>query len=142
MAALTPNELAALRRKVGASVVPIIWDKTTLNTATQGVEDVLEAQGFDAVPLVAETVVNNARAQGVKSDLDAGLIPSGLVPVVEDWLAEHPPSVVTRSVNDSAIAAHVTSNMPTFLAAVSGMPAAQRVKLIRLVIRRRVEAAV
>lgn len=56
MAILTVKELAALRRAVGEGVVPITWDKTTINTATQGVEDILEAQGFDAASFVTVAV--------------------------------------------------------------------------------------
>lgn len=141
MAVLTLDELVALRQEAARGEEPD-WDKPAINTALQGVEDVLEAQVFDATPFVAEVVTTDVRAQGVKAELDAGQIPTGLMPVVEDWLDENPPSMTTRSANNNGIDAHVNSNMPAFLAAVSGMPANQRAKIIRLVIQRRVEMVV
>ena len=141
MAILAPEELTALRREAARDEHPD-WDKPTINAALQGSEDVLEAQAFDATTFVTVTTVTSARAQNVKTALDAGQIPANLVPVVEDWLEEHPPSVTSRSVDTAGIASFVTANRPAFAAAVAGMPTAQRTKVIRLVVRRRVEAVV
>ena len=142
MAVLTPDELTALRRQVSAGVVPVTWDKPTLNTALQGAEDLLETQAFDTTPFVTLTSTTSPRAQNVKTALETGQIPANLVPVVEDWLKDHPPSVTVRSMDRNAIRAWVTANRPAFASAVDGMPEAQRVKVVRLVVRRRVEAVV
>ena len=142
MGVLTPDELAALRRAVSDSIVPVTWDKPTINAALQDTEDVLEAQAFDASTLVAVANTTSTRAQNVKTALDEGQIAANLVPVVEDWLVEHPPSESTRSVDATGIASFVTANRPSFAAAVAAMPLAQRAKVVRLIVRRWVEAVV
>ena len=142
MAVLTTSELVALRRAVGEGVVPITWDKTTINTATQDAENVLEALGFDATRFVTEATTTNVRAQNVKAALAAGQIASNIVPVVEDWLLEHPPSVTLLSIGTAAITSFITANRTVLIAAVAGMPVGQQAKTIQAVIRRRVEAAV
>ncbi len=142
MAVLTTDELTALRREVSDGIVPVTWDKPAINAALQGSEDVLEAQAFDATTFVTVTTTTSTRAQNVKTALDGGQIPANLVPIVEDWLQAHPPSRTTRSVDASGLIAWVTANRLAFAAAVAGMPSAQRVKIVRLVVGRRVEAAV
>ena len=53
MAVLTTKQLALMRREVGEGVVPITWDKPTINAALQGADDVLETRGFDATTFVS-----------------------------------------------------------------------------------------
>lgn len=142
MSILNLTELAVLRRKTALGVVPVTWDKNTINTALQAVEDELETQLFDAPALIEETIRVNAEAVDVKTRLDAGEVSPALTPVVDDWLLDHPPSVTTRTVDDGGITSKVTADRTLFDAAVSGMPSDQRAKLIELVMRRRVEAAV
>lgn len=142
MATLTPEELAALRREVGEGVVPITWDKPTINAALQGAEDVLEARGFDATAFVALATTRDARAQTMKDDLDGMRIPANLRPVVEDWLIEHPPFVTRRSVDVDGIRTWIAGNRPAFAAVLAGMPSSQRREVVLSAIRRRVEAAV
>ena len=142
MAVLTTKQLALMRREVGDGVVPVTWDKPTINTALQGAEDVLEAQGFDATAFVAAATRTDARAQTVKDDLDGNRIPFTLVSVVEDWLIEHPPFVTKRSVDVDGIRTWAAGNRPAFAAAVARMPSAQRREVVLSVIRRRVEAVI
>lgn len=142
MPIVNPTDLALLRRKTALGVVPVTWDKTTINVAIQAVEDQLEAQLFDASAMVKETIRTDAEAQDVKTRLDAGEVSIALAPIVDDWLLAHPPSVTTRTVDSDRITNQVTTDRVLFDAAVSGMPLDQRSKLIELVIRRRVEAAV
>ncbi len=142
MPPLPPITLTALRRQIGEGVTPVTWDKPTVNAALQDTDDVLQATGFDASSIVAVSTRTDARAQTVKTALDAGQIPGNLVPVVEDWLQENPPSVTRRSVDVTGIQAFVAANRPAFTIAVRAMPTGQRVKVIRAVVRRRVEAAV
>lgn len=142
MPPLTSDVLTVFRRQVADGVTPITWDKPTINAAFQDTDDVLQATGFAASTFVTVTTTTDPRAQNVKTALDAGQIASNLVPVVEDWLQLNPPSVTTRSVDVSGIQAFVAANRPAFAAAVSAMPSGQRVKVIRLAIRRRVEAVV
>lgn len=142
MATLTTQELAVLRREVGDGVVPITWDKATINAALQGVEDVLEAQAFDASSFVAVDVVTDARAQSVKGDLDGNRIPFTLRPVVEDWLVENTPSTTSRSVDITGIATWAQDNQAAFATVVSAMPNDQQAKIVRLIVRRRVEVVV
>ena len=141
MAVLTPDELTALRRETARDEHPD-WDKPTINAALQGAEDVLEAQAFDATAFVTVTTTVNTAAQLVEAALSAGQIPASLVPVAEDWLVGHPPSVSDRSVDTHGIHAWGALNQPAFVTAVAGMPVAQRAKVVRLVVRRRVEAVV
>ncbi len=141
MTVLTPNDLTALRRAVARDEHPD-WDKPTINAALQGAEDVLEAQAFDASAFVTEVTSVDTRSQQVEAALSAGQIPVNLVPVVEDWLDDHPPSETVRSVSTNEILAWVAANGPSFANAVAGMPATQRAKVVRLIVVRRVEAVV
>ena len=141
MAVLQPRELDKLRQALALGEHPT-WDKPTVNAALQGAEDVLETQGFDASVFVTVVDATDARAERVEAALAATRIPADLVPVVEDWLLEHSPSTTTRSLAGDGVRAWVTANRRDFAAAVSGMPTDQRVKIIRLVIERRVEAVV
>ena len=141
MTVLTPDELTALRRAAARDEHPD-WDKPTINTALQSTEDVLEAQAFDASAFVTVRTTTSTRAQQIVAALAAGRIPADLIPVVEDWLVEHPASVTVRSVDVNGISAWVTANRPDFVAAVAGIPNTQRAKVIRLIVKRRVEAAV
>jgi hypothetical protein len=142
VAVLTTTELAALRRQIGEGVVPITWDKNTINAATQGVEDVLEAQGFDASTLVAVTTVANPDSQEVLDELTASRLPAGVRRIAEAFLRDNPASVTTRSVDNGAIADFLRDNSAVFTRAVAGMPGPVRNKLVRAVIKRRVEAVV
>ena len=140
---LTGKDLAALRRKVGKGVVPITWDKSTINEASQGVEDVLVDQAFDATALVIVRIDNDAEAQQVKDDLDSGTkIPLSLVPIVEDWLLENPPSVTVRLVDTLGILNYVADNRGLFATAVAKMPNGRRDKVVEAVVTLMVEAAV
>ncbi len=140
-AVLTTDELAKFRQAV-AKDQSVSWDKPTINVALQAIEDVLEASAFDAETAVRTVVVNNARAQTTKDELDGGRVPLGLVSVVEDWLISNPPSVSTRSIDDAAITAFVTASSPELALAAAGMPVDQRAKLVTEVVKRRVGAAV
>lgn len=142
MAILTSGELAALRRAVGDGVVPVTWDKPTINMATQGVEDVLEGLAFDATTFVSVVTTTDARAETVKDDLDGNRIPLTLRPVVEDWIAENPLSISVRSVNESEITNFITLHRAALIAAVVGMPPDRKAQTVLAVIKRRVEAVV
>lgn len=142
MAVLNPTELSLLRRQMALGVVPVTWDKITINIALQAVEDQLEAQRFDAFTMVRETTRGDTEAQDVKTRLDDGEVSLALKPVVDDWLLEHPPFVTTRIVDSDKITSRATTDRALFDAAASRMPPDQRSKLIALVMRRRVEAVV
>lgn len=141
MTRLTDNDLVLLRRQMALGVV-VTWGKPTINAALQAIEDVLEAQLFDASVMVKETIRTDSEAQDVKTRLDGGEVSLALVPVVEDWLLAHPPSVTTRTVDDDEIAITADRDRALFDSAVSIMPFDQRDKLIELVMHRRVEASV
>ena len=141
MATLTPTELAKLRQALSRGVT-VTWDKSTINTVSQAVEDMLSGMSFDPVPHVLEIITTNARSQAVKDALDASQIPTTLIPIVEDWLVENPPSITTRSVNNASLAEFITTNRESFDTAMEGMPPEQREKLIRLVVLPRLEAVV
>lgn len=141
MTVLIREELVALRREVGNGE-DITWDTPTINSSLQSSEDVLETENFDATAFVSEAVITNAKAQVVKDALDAGKVPDFLIPVAEFYLEENPATITNRSVHKDAILVFLTTNRRKFAAAVAKMPSAQRDKLIRLVIERRVEAAI
>ena len=139
MAVLTIDSLVTLRQALAVGANPS-WLKTTANTAFQSVEDALEALAFDPETQISVGTIINARAQAVKDQLNS--VSPSILPIVEDWLEENPPSRTTRAVNTSGLDAWVRINVGMFSVAVSGMPADQHERIIRLVALRRVERAV
>lgn len=143
MAILTSSDLANLRRQVGNGVVPITWSKSTINAATQGVDDVLEAQAFDANTLVSVVITTNAEAQQVTDDLESGTkIPISLVPIVQSWLKQNPISLTVRSLDKEGVVNYVVANKSLFATAVAGMPSSQQTKVVEAVVTLRVKGAV
>ena len=142
MALLTTTELAALRQGISNKFKPETWLKQDLSAALQAVEDVRVSLGLNPVDAVNVTNVTDGRATAVQAAKTAGRISADILPVIDDWLAENPPTRTGRSVDEVKLSVWITSNRVSFAAAVVGIPALIQDATVLTVLRLRVEAEV
>lgn len=138
MATLSSERLTLVRQHLAAHKPVVDWDKPTINSATQAVEDLLDGLGFNAASFVSVVITNHPRAQAVKQALDAGQIPAAIVPIAEDWLSAHLLTSVTRTIADTG--SWVQDNRVALGTAIAAMPGAVREELIREVLLVRIRA--
>ena len=113
MATLTSDELVRLRRAVASGEYPS-WTKAEINVVFQVIEDELDVLDFDAALFVDEVVRENAKAQKVQDAVAARTISADILPVIEDWLADNPPSVTVRSMDTQGIIDWASTNISRF----------------------------
>ena len=142
MAILAPDELASLRRKLARQISPQTWDKPRVNAAFQAVEDVRVSLALDPNDAVDVRTTTDGRAQAVASARAAGRYSNDILPLVDDWLVEHPETRTVRSVDEARLTASFVSNQAAFDPAVADMPVGVRDATVLTVLRFRVEEVV
>lgn len=143
MTVLTTKELATLRQGISRKFKPETWLKQDLSTAFQAVENTQVLEGLVMEDAVDEVTTTNSRAQGVVDEKGKGVFTGGLkglLPLIEDWLADNPATTVKRSVKESQLAAWLTLHNSSFTVAVANLPSAIRsdtvLDLLRMQVRK------
>lgn len=99
------------KEELKASLMP---DRAVRNANFQAIEDAIAASGLDVSTLVDRPATTlSPRVQAVQDDLDAGQIPSNLIPVAEDWVRDNTP-FESPGVDEPARDAWIAANMNLF----------------------------
>lgn len=141
MAILSVKELATLRQGISRKFTPETWLKQELSAAFQAVENTQVLAGLVMEDAVDEVTTTNSRAQSVADEKGKGVFTGGLkglLPIVEDWLAEHPATTVERSVDESQLTTWLTLHESAFTVAVANLPSAIRSDIVLDLLRMQV----
>lgn len=142
MAILTTKELAVLRQGISRKFKPETWLKQDLSAAFQSVENTQVLAGLVMEDAVDEVTTTDSRAQGVANEKGKGVFTGGLkglLPIVEDWLAENPATSVERSVKEAQLTAWLTLHEAAFTIAVANLPSEIRSAIVLDLLRMQVK---